>query len=72
MPRLNSHADLEEYRIRLLADEQADRPRVAICSGTGCHASRSDKVHQAFVDELERFGLSDRVSIQRTGCHGYC
>ena len=72
MPRLNSAADLEAYRSRLLAAEDPSRPCVTICSGTGCHASRSDKVYQAFVDELERNGLSDQVDILRTGCHGFC
>ncbi len=72
MPTLTSRAELEEYRVRLLADEETDTAAVAICSGTGCHAARSDKVHQAFVIELERAGLGDRVGIRRTGCHGFC
>ena len=50
----------------------ANKPCVTICSGTGCHASRSDKVNQAFADELQRNGLDGRVDIRRTGCHGFC
>jgi (2Fe-2S) ferredoxin len=71
VPRLNSVADLEAYRSRLHAAEDATRPCVTICSGTGCHASRSDKVYEAFVEELGRNGLS-QVQILRTGCHGFC
>ena len=72
MPRLNSIADLERRRSELLTDHAADQPCVTICSGTGCHALRSDKVNQAVVDELQRQGLDGRVDILRTGCHGFC
>ncbi len=72
MPKLNSAADLESYRTELLASEGANKPCVTICSGTGCHALRSDKVNQAFADELQRNGLDGRVDIRRTGCHGLC
>ena len=72
MPRLNSIADLERHRSELLAAHDADTPRVTICSGTGCHALRSDKVHEAFVDELTLGGLDGRVDLLRTGCHGFC
>ncbi len=72
VPRLNSAADLEAYRSKVIAEQDADRPCVTICSGTGCHASRSDKVYETFVEELERNGLGGRVEILRTGCHGFC
>jgi NADH-quinone oxidoreductase subunit F len=72
VPRLNSIADLERQRSELLAAHDADQPCVTICSGTGCHALRSDKVHQAVVDELQQQGLDGRVDILRTGCHGFC
>jgi NADH:ubiquinone oxidoreductase subunit F (NADH-binding)/(2Fe-2S) ferredoxin/NAD-dependent dihydropyrimidine dehydrogenase PreA subunit len=71
VPRLNSVADLEAYRSQLHAAEDPSRLCVTICSGTGCHASRSDRVYEAFVEELGRKGLG-QVQILRTGCHGYC
>jgi NADH:ubiquinone oxidoreductase subunit F (NADH-binding)/(2Fe-2S) ferredoxin/Pyruvate/2-oxoacid:ferredoxin oxidoreductase delta subunit len=72
VPVLNSPADLEAYRSRLLAEQDPDRTVITICSGTGCHASRSEKVYEAFVAELDRAGLTDSVDIVRTGCHGFC
>ncbi len=72
MARLNSVADLDSYRGELVAAQDENRPCVTICSGTGCHALRSDQVNEAFVDELKRRGLDDRVEIRRTGCHGFC
>ena len=72
MPRLNSSADLDRHRSKLLASVDAAKPCITICSGTGCHALRSDKVHQAFVDELAKCSLDGGVDILRTGCHGFC
>ena len=72
MPKLNSAVDLESYRGRLVAAQDPDRTCITICSGTGCHAARSEKVYLAFVEELERAGLADTVDILRTGCHGFC
>jgi NADH-quinone oxidoreductase subunit F len=72
VPRLNTIADFDRHRGELLAAQAANKPCVTLCSGTGCHALRSDKVHEALVDELEHNGLADRVDILRTGCHGFC
>ena len=72
MPRLNSSADLETYNGQLVAAQDSAKPCITICSGTGCHAARSDKVHQAFLDELGRHELDGRVDMRRTGCHGFC
>ena len=72
MPRLNSAAELDSFSDELVALQDANATCVTICSGTGCHASRSDKVYQAFVGELEQQGLDADVDIRRTGCHGLC
>jgi NADH:ubiquinone oxidoreductase subunit F (NADH-binding)/(2Fe-2S) ferredoxin/ferredoxin len=72
MPRLSSAAELDSFSDELVALQDASKTCVTICSGTGCHASRSDKVYQAFVGELEQQGLDAGVDIRRTGCHGLC
>ena len=72
MPKLNSAIDLEKFRQDILTHKDQNRPSVAICSGTGCHAYGSEKVAEAFVDEIERNGLKGKVDIRRTGCHGFC
>ena len=46
-----------------MAATDVKKPCVTICSGTGCHASRSDKVTQAFVDELAAKGLTDTYHL---------
>jgi NADH:ubiquinone oxidoreductase subunit F (NADH-binding)/(2Fe-2S) ferredoxin len=45
---------------------------VRICAGTACHASGRPAVTAAFKEELAARGLSDRVAIVETGCHGFC
>jgi len=72
MPKLNSATDLEEFRQEILTHRDPNKLSVAICSGTGCHAYGSEKVAEAFVDEIERNGLKGKVDIRRTGCHGFC
>ena len=72
MPKLKSAADLETLRKEILDRQQSDKPCVTICSGTGCHAYGSEKVAQTFAEEIKNNDLEDKVSIRRTGCHGYC
>ena len=72
MPRLNSAPDLDEFRKEILTQRDPNKVSVAICSGTGCHAYDSEKVAEAFVNEIERNGLKGKVDIRRTGCHGFC
>ena len=72
MPRLNSATDLERLRREILAHRDSNKPCVTICSGTGCHAYGSEVVYEAFVKEIRRNGLREKVDIRRTGCHGFC
>ena len=72
MPRLNSATDLEVFRQEVLAHRDPNKLCVTICSGTGCHAYGSEKVAEAFVTEIQKNGLQDKVDIRRTGCHGFC
>jgi len=72
MPRMNSSTDLDKFRQELLTNRNQNKPIVAICSGTGCHAYGSEKVAEAFVSEIERSGLGGKVEMRRTGCHGFC
>jgi NADH-quinone oxidoreductase subunit F len=73
MARIRSAKELASYRERLLKErEKANRKVVAICAGTGCNAYGSPKVVAAFREEIEKQGLSDRIEIKPTGCHGFC
>jgi NADH-quinone oxidoreductase subunit F len=72
MPKLNLATDLEKFRQEILTHRDPNKVSVAICSGTGCHVYGSEKVAEAFVDEIGRNGLRGKVDIRRTGCHGFC
>lgn len=46
--------------------------RVLICSGTGCVSSGSNKVSDILSAEVEKRGLTEKVQVVTTGCHGFC
>ncbi len=72
MAKLKSLLDLEELRKGIVASKDPSKPCITICSGTGCHAYASEKVADTFSTELEQRGLSEKIDLRRTGCHGFC
>ncbi|MDN5331833.1 MAG: NADP-reducing hydrogenase subunit HndC [Tepidanaerobacteraceae bacterium] len=48
------------------------RAHVLVCRGTGCTASGSEPVMEAFEKEIEKRGLSKEVKVLLTGCLGLC
>ncbi len=72
MPRINSAAELEELRKGILSKRDPDKPRIAICAGTGCLALGNDRVISAFEEEVKKQSLEAKVDIRATGCHGLC
>ena len=69
MPKL-SVADLE--RIKAEAAPQEGMTYLMICGGTGCHATGSIPVLDAFRTEIEQRELGDKVCVIETGCNGFC
>jgi NADH:ubiquinone oxidoreductase subunit E len=45
---------------------------VKICCGTGCISSGSLKLYDRFKDIINFEGLSAKVLVKKTGCHGLC
>ncbi len=72
MARLASPVDLEGLRHQLVSQRDSSLPCITICSGTGCLANRAEEVADAFISEIQKQGLQKKVSIRRTGCHGFC
>ena len=72
MARINSPAELEELRRQILSKRDPNKPCITLCTGSACNASGSLEVAAAFEAEIERQGLTDKVDIRKTGCHGYC
>ena len=45
---------------------------IHVCTGTGCHSSRSDVVKSALTAEVKERGLEDRCRVKGVGCMGVC
>ncbi len=72
MTRLNSVSDLEKLRKSINSRKGKDKALVTVCSGTGCHATGCVQVSAAFEQELKKQGLTSKVALKRSGCHGFC
>lgn len=72
MARINSPAELEEVRKQVVSTRDPNKTCITLCSGSACNASGSIDVASAFIDELQKNGLTETVELKRTGCHGYC
>src|SRR3989304_2846864 len=70
--RINSPAELEEFRQDIISKRDPNKPCITLCSGSACHASGSGKVAASLEEEIKKQGLRDAVDIRKTGCHGFC
>ena len=48
------------------------RAHVLICGGTGCTSSGSNKIIDAFNENIKANGLEEEVKVVQTGCFGLC
>jgi NADH:ubiquinone oxidoreductase subunit F (NADH-binding)/(2Fe-2S) ferredoxin/Pyruvate/2-oxoacid:ferredoxin oxidoreductase delta subunit len=72
MARVNSPKELEELRQQVLSQRDPNKPCITLCSGTACHANRSENIAIIIEQEIEKQGLKAEVDFRRTGCHGFC
>ncbi|MBE3031912.1 MAG: NAD(P)H-dependent oxidoreductase subunit E, partial [Actinobacteria bacterium] len=63
---LKAKADQSAY----LADDE--KTEIRICAGTACHASGRVALRKAVEKSLAERGLTDKVAVVETGCHGFC
>ena len=70
--RISSPAELEELRNGILSKRNANKPCIAVCGGTGCHALGNREIISAFVTEVKKQSLGTKVDIRETGCPGFC
>src|SRR3990172_383221 len=70
--RINSPAELEEFRKEIISKRDPNKPCITLCSGSACHASGSGKVAASLEEEIKKEGLRDAVDIRKIGCHGFC
>ncbi len=71
MDMLSSIGQLEWLRNKILSRRAEGTIEVHVCM-TGCRAYGAAGVLEALHDEVKSHGLSSRVEIRSTGCHGFC
>ncbi|MAE11515.1 MAG: NADH-quinone oxidoreductase subunit F [Dehalococcoidales bacterium] len=72
MSRINSAAELEDRRQKILSKRDGEKPAIAICGGTSCLALGNDRIISAFEDEIAGQSLENRIHVRVTGCLGFC
>jgi NADH:ubiquinone oxidoreductase subunit F (NADH-binding)/(2Fe-2S) ferredoxin len=72
--RIESRAALEALREQAQKRDESRGSQILVCCGTGCLASGSKQVAEAFAEEVARRGLDASVAlfVKSTGCHGFC
>ena len=70
--KLASEKELEDLRNEILSGRDPAKPCIAVCGGTGCHASGCNEVAQEIHTELDSKNLNGKVDLRITGCHGFC
>ena len=71
MEKLKKPDDLEALRKSLIEAYDLNKTRVRICM-TGCRAYGAIEIRDALKAELEKLGLTDKIEVVETGCHGFC
>ncbi|NQU13537.1 MAG: (2Fe-2S) ferredoxin domain-containing protein, partial [Desulfobacteraceae bacterium] len=73
MTRLQNEAALESMRDSLREQfQRSNKKLISLCSGSGCGAYGTARVHEALVQGLAGQGIQDEVEVKLTGCHGFC
>ena len=72
MKRIGTPQELAAIQEQLKKQRDPNKPLVTICAGTGCHGHGCIRVKEALEAEIKKQGVSERVEIRATGCHGFC
>jgi NADH-quinone oxidoreductase subunit F len=71
--RIESRAGFEALREEARRRAAGRSQQILVCCGTGCLASGSKGVAEAFTAEVAKRGLDVSVGtfVKTTGCHGF-
>ena len=72
MERLKSIEDLKALQGRLRADRDPRIPTIVLPAGTCGQASGVNDLIRVSKRQLLNRGLTDRIHLRITGCHGFC
>ena len=71
MEQIASSGGLHRWKEHILAEMAQMKICFSVCS-TGCAAVGALKTAEALEDEIRKCGLTETVTVKRTGCHGFC
>ena len=79
---ITNRTELEKYRENAQNEMNACDCRILVCSGTGCIATGSEKIHAKMLEiagntlgvsiEFAPHDEKEHVGVKRTGCQGFC
>jgi NADP-reducing hydrogenase subunit HndC len=62
-----------DFRSEHLAKTIAEGERqILVCGGTGCTSSGTQEIINTLEKEINKNGLTSKVAVIKTGCHGLC
>ena len=71
MEKIKSASGLEKYRELVITKHDPGKKVIRLCN-TGCRGRGSSKVADALAHHINTENLQDKVTIKKTGCHGFC
>ncbi len=72
MERLTSIEEFKAMQHRLVTDRDYAKPAIVIPAGTCGQASGANDLIRVAKRELLNRGLTDKIRLRITGCHGFC
>lgn len=63
---------INDRRTGLAKAEQSGKKQILVCASTGCLSNKALEVVNAFERSIKNHGLTDKVEVSKTGCHGLC
>ena len=72
MERLTSIDEFKQLRGRLVADRDYSIPAIVIPAGTCGQASGANDLIRVAKREILNRGLTEKIRLRITGCHGWC
>jgi NADH-quinone oxidoreductase subunit F len=72
MEKIETLPDLDKLKEAILTELKPGHPEVTVCGGTGCLSNGAEQVVEALAGEMKKQGLDGKVTLKKTGCHGFC
>ena len=72
MQKLTSIKAFEDFREQLIGSRRPGIPTIVISAGTCGQASGANDLIRVAKKEILYRGLSERINLRITGCHGFC